>query len=253
MTFDDLARRWLKLSRPAMKPKAWLRKEGCVRAVLPYFAGTLARNVTAAQCERWMTDRGAKMSASTFVQELSAIKGIFEYGMEHGITLQNPARSIKRRKVVQAPITIPTREQFRKLVEAIRESDGRPFSQVLAKPGADLVELLAYSGCRLHEATSIRWSEVNFEKNVVTITGGEIGTKNREFRTLPMTSALRDLLARLKDEQQPQPSDHVALIDSAKKSLATSCRRLAYPQFTHHDFRHFFATTCIEAGATSQP
>jgi len=21
-----------------------------------------------------------------------------------------------------------------------------------------------------------------------------------------------------------------------------------YPQFTHHDFRHFFATTCIESG-----
>ena len=25
-------------------------------------------------------------------------------------------------------------------------------------------------------------------------------------------------------------------------------RRLDYPHFTHHDFRHFFATTCIEAG-----
>jgi integrase len=23
---------------------------------------------------------------------------------------------------------------------------------------------------------------------------------------------------------------------------------LSYPQFTHHDFRHFFATTCIESG-----
>ena len=23
---------------------------------------------------------------------------------------------------------------------------------------------------------------------------------------------------------------------------------LRYPHFTHHDFRHFFATTCIEAG-----
>jgi hypothetical protein len=23
---------------------------------------------------------------------------------------------------------------------------------------------------------------------------------------------------------------------------------LEFPQFTHHDFRHFFATTCIESG-----
>ena len=37
-------------------------------------------------------------------------------------------------------------------------------------------------------------------------------------------------------------------IDSAKKHLATACRNLGYLHFTHHDFRHFFATTCIESG-----
>jgi integrase len=37
-------------------------------------------------------------------------------------------------------------------------------------------------------------------------------------------------------------------IDSVKKCLQTACKRLGHPQFTHHDFRHFFATTCIEAG-----
>jgi integrase len=40
----------------------------------------------------------------------------------------------------------------------------------------------------------------------------------------------------------------VTLSDSAKKCLQTACRRLNCEQFTHHDFRHFFATTCIEAG-----
>jgi integrase len=37
-------------------------------------------------------------------------------------------------------------------------------------------------------------------------------------------------------------------IDSAKGCLATACRNLGYPHFTHHDLRHFFATTCIESG-----
>ena len=40
----------------------------------------------------------------------------------------------------------------------------------------------------------------------------------------------------------------ISQIDNAKKCLATACRRLGYPHFTHHDFRHFFATTCIESG-----
>lgn len=248
VSFEDLAKRWLNLSRPHLKPKSFVRKETSVKGITPFFAGTLARNITPAQCERWATERGMKFSASSFVQELDAMKSIFEYGVDQGIMLNNPARGIKRRKIVQQPITIPSREQFKTLVEAIRESDGRPLSKVLAKPGADLVELLAYSGCRLAEATAIKWADIDFEKSAVRVTGGDVGTKNHEHRTFPMTQALRMLLLRLRDEQEPKPSDFVSQIDNAKKCLLTTCRRLGFPNFTHHDFRHFFATTCIEAG-----
>jgi integrase len=63
-----------------------------------------------------------------------------------------------------------------------------------------------------------------------------------------MTDAFRALLLRLRDEGSPKPSDTVSQIESAKKSLATACRRLGYPHFTHHDLRYFFATTCIKSG-----
>jgi integrase len=145
-------------------------------------------------------------------------------------------------------MVIPTKEQFKALVAKIRESDGRTGSQRQAKNGADLVELLAYSGCRVHEATSVRWADVDFAKGSVRVTGGERGTKNHEARTVPMTDALKRLLERLKAEQKPKPEDFVSKIYSAKKCLQTACKKLEYPQFTHHDFRHFFATTCIEAG-----
>ena len=63
-----------------------------------------------------------------------------------------------------------------------------------------------------------------------------------------MTDAFRLLLTQLKAERDAKPEDYVSQIDSAKKCLQTTCKKLSYPQFTHHDFRHFFATTCIEAG-----
>jgi integrase len=121
-------------------------------------------------------------------------------------------------------------------------------SQQKAKPGADLVELLAYSGCRIAEAGALTWADVNFDSGTLTITGGEHGTKNDETRTIPMNDALHTLLSRLRDERQPQPSDRISLTGKAKTCLGTACRRLSYPLFTHHDFRHFFATTCIESG-----
>ena len=248
LSFDDIAKRWMDTTKHTLKTSSITRRETCIKNLSPYFAGVTIRNAQPKHCERWLTERGSQIAPQTLAHELNAMRGIFDYAVRLGLMLSNSASGIKRRKIVQARITVPTRQQFRDILAAIRESDGREDSQAKAKPGADFVELLAYSGCRLHEAASLRWRDVDFETNGLTITGGERGTKNDETRTIPMTDALRGLLERLRDERQPKPEDHVTMNDSAKKCLQTACRRLKFEQFTHHDFRHFFATTCIEAG-----
>ncbi len=117
-----------------------------------------------------------------------------------------------------------------------------------AKDGADLVELLAYSGLRIDEARNLKWADVSFSRGLVSVTGGERRTKNYEVRSVPMTLALSGLLSRLHRERQPQPADYIVPIESARRCIETACARLGFPKFTHHDFRHFFATTCIESG-----
>lgn len=248
LSFSDLARRWVATTQQGLKPSSIKRRETCIKNLVPFFHGVAIRNVQPTHCERWVTERGGTIAARTFVHELDTMRMIFDYAVRLGLMLTNPAKDIKRRRIALTPIAVPTREQFPQLIAAMREADGRPHIQAKAKHGADLVELLAYSGCRLNEALSLRWHDVDFEKGVITITGGEIGTKNHEHRTAPMTNALRALLERLRHEQQPNPDDLIAKIDSAKNGLAAASRRLGYPTFTHHDFRHFFATTCIEAG-----
>ena len=248
VSFEDVSLRWLETTRHALKDSSVTRRETCINNLMPFFKGLTIRNITARQCERWLTERGACIAPQTFAHELNTMNSVFGYAMRKGILLANPAREIKRPKIVQAEITVPTRDQFQTLLATIRSSDGRPDSQQKAKPGADLVELLAFSGCRLAEATSIRWSDVSMERNCITITGGEVGTKNNENRTVPMTSALQELLLRLQSEREVKPNDFVSLTKSAKKCLQTACRKLGFPQFTHHDFRHLFATTCIEGG-----
>jgi integrase len=248
LSFADVAKRWMAVTAHTLKPSSALRREQCIKSLVPYFAGVSIRNIQRQHCERWLTERAPTVAAMTMNRELELMRAVFGYAVKLGLMLTNPAADIERRRVVQLPIQIPTREQFRALIAAIRESDGRDDSKRKAKTGADLVELLAYSGCRLGEATSLKWADVDFEKNVVSITGGEGGTKNHERRIVPMTAGLCSLLKRLRDQSQGAPTDFVSPIDSAKKCLATACRRLAYPLFTHHDFRHLFATTCIESG-----
>ena len=248
LSFDATAERWLALTGHELKPRSLERRRTSLKGLSPFFRGLALRNITKAHCERWLTERGQHVAPQTFAHELTALKCTFDYAVEQGLILGNPASHIRRRKIRQAKITIPSREQFQQLIAAIRASDGRADSQRKAAPGADLIELLAYSGARLGEATALRWRDINFAAGTVTITGGEAGTKNNESRTIPMTDALRDLLMQLHEERQPAPDDEVSPIKDAKTTLRKACKRLGLTAFSHHDFRHMFATTCIEAG-----
>ena len=64
-------------------------------------------------------------------------------------------------------VMVPSREQFRRLMAAIRNSDGNSIGQAGSKEGADLVEFLAYSGARVGESRFAPWSDVNFEANTI--------------------------------------------------------------------------------------
>jgi len=112
------------------------------------------------------------------------MKAVFEFARKPGLVLDNPAAHIARKKISQPVINVPNRGQLKALVQAIRISDGRADSQAKAKAGADLVEILAYSGCRPGEARALRWKHVNFDSNRLIVPG----TKNR-LCTFPQSRA----------------------------------------------------------------
>jgi site-specific recombinase XerD len=72
------------------------------------------------------------------------------YACREGLLLDNPASHLETRKQSKSQLVIPTREQFTALVQKVRAMDAR------AEHGADLIELLAYSGMPLREATALR-------------------------------------------------------------------------------------------------
>jgi integrase len=246
LTFEEVAKdRWLESVKHTLAHGTILQREIRIKNIAPFLGSKSIRNITAHDCEQWAIKRGEQLAPQTFVHELETMRAVFKYAQRHGLVLSNPASDIKRPKITFGKITVPSREQFKRLVEAIRQSDGRLDSQQKSKAGADLVEFLAYSGARIGEARVAKWEDINFDANLIRIHG----TKSEESdRLVPMTTALRTFLEALKLETKAKPGDPIAAIDSAKKCLQTTCRRLALPRFTHHDFRHFFATTCIESG-----
>jgi len=240
--FAEIAKNWLQTVRHTLKPASILRRETCIKNLRPFFKGQTIRNVKPSHCDTWLQGRGRDIAPSTFAHELGTMKLIFNFAVERGLLLDSPAKHIKRKPFERTEIHVPSRDQFQKLIAAMRDAAA---TQGKGRDAANFVELLAYSGCRQAEANSLRWLHVNFESETITVNGTKTDSSKR---TIPMTSALRNLLDRMKDNGQPQPTDLIAAIKDAKTCLHSTCRKLGFPIFTHHDFRHFFATTCIESG-----
>jgi site-specific recombinase XerD len=100
------------------------------------------RNITEQNCDRWVKERGAILASETFVHELDVLNAVFDFALNRGLILSNPAKHIKRRKIISKQIVVPSLDQFKQLVSAIRQSDGKKDNQEKSKDGADLVEFL---------------------------------------------------------------------------------------------------------------
>ncbi len=241
--FADLAKRWLDSVSSRMKPTSHLRRETAINALKPYFANTV-RSIDKSQIESWATSRNKTASARTFNIDRETLIQILDYAMREGLILENPARVIQRRKQPKAQVIIPSKQQFKTLLDTLHQADCR------YQEAANMVELLAYTGCRLGEARSMTWGDVNFDLKNFTITGGETGTKNLEVRTVPLFPAFEEFLVRLQAsrEDPSQPTERIVKINDAKNALDTACKTAKLPHFHHHSMRHFFCSNAIEAG-----
>ena len=244
ITFEELAARWNEAERHTMKESTAARRAASVKAIAPAFFGLQIRNITAKHCEAWAIARAKEVAAATFTKELDTMRGAFRYAVAQGLILRDPAAHIKRPKIRNKPPAVPTREQFEAILAAIRADE-----QGKGDDGANLVELLAYSGMRLNEARSLRWRDVNFSQGVFTVTGGERGTKNDQQRTTPIFPDLLAFFTRIKRERgKAAPDAFIIQTKSARKCMATACRKLGLPNFrAHHSWRHFAATCAVES------
>ena len=246
-----LAKRWFDAAAVSLKPKTIRMYQNSIKMLARSFGNQTVRSITLRQIEQWSTQRSAECSARTFNVDLEVLRRILDYACKHGMMLDNPANEITRRKLSHEKIIIPTKDQFRQLLETMRKNTG--------KDSADLVEFLAYSGCRLAEVVGdtsygsskppLLWGDVNFELKTFTVQGKGRGDEGKT-RTVPMFPPLERLLLTLKAKlpAEPKATDRVFEIESAMTSIVNACRKLELPKYNHHVMRHFFCSNCIEAG-----
>ena len=210
----------------------------------PDLANRIPAKVTDAECKAWAAKYHADFSETLYNNTVDSLRHIFDLAINRGLIARNPALAISKVKVPQKKLDLPTSEQFRAIVQHIRTA-GSAFSQGCG----DLVEFLAYSGCRISEATSVRWADVDYKRNRIYIAPG----KNSNSRFIPLLDSMKDLLERIKavprwfKSERRREGDFILSVAECEEALTKACEKAGAHRITHHDLRHLFATRCIES------
>ena len=162
--FEAVANRWLKSIKHTLAQGTIAQREIRIKNLAPFFKGIPLRNITPSRCERWAIKRGAKLATQTFVHELETMRNVFTYALKHGLILSSPATTIKRPKVTFTKVVIPRGSSSSNSLPKFGNPMAGPTASEKARPGADLVEFLAFSGARIGEARASTWDDVKFER-----------------------------------------------------------------------------------------
>lgn len=211
----------------------------------PGLADREVRRIIKTDCNEWARRFRKVASPTRYNNTLAGLRHVFDVAIEAGIIYGNPAAKLERVPVRAKQLTLPSREQFLQLVEAVEHAGAW-----CSRDCADLLRGLAFIGCRKGEAAQLEWRDVDFEAGEILVRGDpETGTKNWTVRRVPMIPDARALFERMRGERAIEPlTQKVFRVREAQRAIDRAARKLGMTRIVHHDLRHLFATICIESG-----
>jgi integrase len=210
------------------------------------------------------------LSPSAIGVTLLPVRGIYKRSLSRGELAVNPTTGLAMPAVRGGRDRIASPEECERLLEALPKSD-RP-----------LWATAMYAGLRRGELRALRIEDVNLASGVIRVSRGwdhdegEIATKNRKERRVPITAALRDYLdqhtlrlreVRVGDDNDLSEDERGRIEKEWLKGLvfgasavspfspsplrhraAVAWRTAGLDPITLHECRHTFASLMIAAG-----
>jgi integrase len=179
----------------------------------PDLSERVPNRITETECQEWAARYRKRFSATLYNNTVDSLRHIFDVATKRGLISRNPALEVPKVKVRQKKLELPSSEQFKELVEAIRSS-----GSATSQGNGDLVEFMAYSGCRVSEAASVRWSDIDHGRSRIYIAPGKTSTA----RYIPLLEPMKDLLGFRKFPDGSEPNTGTNAVAS---SLCPNARR----------------------------
>jgi integrase len=190
------------------------------------------------------------VSERTVNLDLMRLRNVLKTAMDDGY-LREPPRMKMLDEAPPPKRDLVTPAEFDRLIDTARNACEKNGDQL-----ADYLRFLAFSGAREKEALRIKWADVDFERERVTI-GADRLTKNWESRTVEFNPQLGALLREIHARHapdcswlfpSPQRGRHDERAKSFRESLKIARKAAGLEWIGFHDLRHYFCSVCVMAG-----
>ncbi len=255
-TFDELADYWVKVRVPLKR--SGTDDESIIRCHLrPEFGRLLVREVSVQRADAYVAAR-AKLNPKTVSNQLTLLTTMLNLAVDLGWLVKAPKIKKPRVSTFSKDFRyLRTKDEVQRVLDAARAE------------GEDVVTLYAtaiFSGLRKGELARLHWSDVNFERRLVTVQRSFNGpAKSDRVRYVPILDPLLPFL-RAWHERCPGllvfPNHEGKAHDESARIFEEVLHRVLKasgfpferkrgelkPYVTFHDLRHTFASHWVTNG-----
>ncbi|MEP5728111.1 MAG: tyrosine-type recombinase/integrase [Sulfitobacter sp.] len=233
-TFDQAAVQFIEQDVSKKKVSTIGFYQDCVKVLADEFSGSYLDEISRSRIAKFEADKSRKLSAQTVKHYRTTLSGIFRVAIRHDQVKVNPCRDLDPIKVDNARHRYLTEDEWGEMKPKLRE------------PIRSIAEMSVLRGMRLGEILNLRWRDLDFQKDLITIPE----TKGNRPRVLPLEGG-REVV-----ERQPRVSDYVFTnmaenkfaTNDVSKQFGAAMVRMEMDDFKFHDLRHTFASWYVQRG-----
>ena len=238
--FEDYAKVYLTYSMSSKR--SYDSDVSTFKALSAFFEGYKLSKITPFLVEKFKIERGKKLSRmskkpiakSTINRELAILKAMFSMAVRDNKADTNPVKEVKFFKLDNKKERILTPEEIKRLLS---ECDGHT---------APIVQVAINTAMRLREILYLKWSNVDFNRNIINVTQ----TKSNKNRRVPMNSLVFKSLQGVQRKSEyvfcnPETGEPYHTI---RTSFRNALKRSGLVDVRFHDLRHTSATMMVMGG-----
>jgi integrase len=257
--FSDFADRYFehfKQLKDAKRPRTIEKEESSIRLWREAIGELRLDKIRKAHVTSFMAKRqGAGLSGRTVNLDVIALRNVLKKAIDDGYLKSLPTENLRPLKSVVTKRQLITHADIEAVCAAALEvsKNGQEF--------ADYIRTMAYCGSRRDETMRLKWQDVDFERQQLTI-GADGLAKNHQSRVVDFNPKLEGLLKDMQGRQapdssflfpSPQRGEKDVPIRTFKETLnlvreSLQERQIGPNEFTFHDCRHFFISFCVMSG-----